>query len=201
MYESGSVRPGIAKWLWLGKGSAVGELLGVNAIPRLMQLCGISDLLVRHRDKIEQALFDLIRNLFGLPVTVTLNDLTNTYFERTAAGNPKATRSRTSGDEVRHRPPVARLKAVIATAAMNQSARSAWCREHGVYPTELETWDRDAISGPGEPRATESLPLKQQERRRIRELARELHRKDKAQAEPAAFLVLSKTPGDLPRRR
>ena len=97
-----------------------------------------------------------------------------------------------SGDEARHRPPVARLKAVIATAAMNQSARSAWCREHGVYPTELETWDRDAISGPGEPRATESLPLKQQERRRIRELARELHRKDKAQAEPAAFLVLSK---------
>jgi transposase len=80
---------------------------------------------------------------------------------------------------------------VIATAAMNQSARSAWCREHGVYPTELETWKQDAIGGLGEPRETESAALKQ-ERRRIKELERELHRKDKALAETAALLVLSK---------
>src|ERR1019366_4929979 len=46
--------------------------------------------LVRHRDKIEEALFGRIQDLFGLPVTVTLYDLTNTYFEGTAAGNPKA---------------------------------------------------------------------------------------------------------------
>jgi hypothetical protein len=52
----------------------------------LMQLYRTSDLLVRHRDKIEAALFGRIQDLFGLPVTVTLYDLTNTYFE----GNPKA---------------------------------------------------------------------------------------------------------------
>ena len=41
-----------------------------------------------------------------------------------------------------------------------------------------------------------------QERRRIKELERELHRKDKALAETAALLVLSKKlAGDLPRRR
>ena len=56
-----------------------------------------------------------------------------------------------SGDEARHWTPAARLEAVIATAAMNQAARSAWCREHGVYPTELETWKQDAIGGLGEP--------------------------------------------------
>ena len=39
---------------------------------------------------------------------------------------------------------------MIATAAMNEAARSAWCREHGVYPTELETWKQDAIGGLGE---------------------------------------------------
>jgi transposase-like protein len=33
-----------------------------------------------------------------------------------------------SGNEVRHWTPAARLEAVIATAAMNQSARSGWCR-------------------------------------------------------------------------
>lgn len=28
----------------------------------------------------------------------------------------------------------ARLEAVISTAAMDEAARNAWCREHGVYP-------------------------------------------------------------------
>jgi transposase len=81
----------LATWRWLGERSALGELLGVNfdTMP-LMQLYRASDLLVRHRDKIEEALFGRIRDLFALPVTVTLYDLTNTYFEGTAAGNPKA---------------------------------------------------------------------------------------------------------------
>ena len=96
-----------------------------------------------------------------------------------------------AGNEVRHWTPAARLEAVIATAAMNQSARSGWCREHGVYPTELEAWKQDAIGGLGEPRETESVAMKQ-DRRRIKELERELHRKDKALAETAALLVLSK---------
>jgi transposase len=96
-----------------------------------------------------------------------------------------------AGDAVRHWTPAARLEAVIATAAMNEAARSAWCREHGVYPTELETWKADAIGGLGGPREAESLALKQ-DRRRIKELERELHRKDKALAETAALLVLRK---------
>ena len=97
-----------------------------------------------------------------------------------------------SGDEARHWTAAARLEAVIATAAMNEVARSAWCREHGdVYPTALEIWKQDAIGGLGEPRETESVALKQ-ERRRNKELERELHRKDKALAETAALLVLSK---------
>ena len=57
--------------------------------------------------------------------------------------------------------------------------------------TELETWKQDAIGGLGEPRETESVAVKQ-DRRRIKELERELHRKDKALAETAALLVLSK---------
>jgi hypothetical protein len=85
----------LATWRWLGERSALGELLGVNfdTMP-LMQLYRTSDRLVRHRDKIEEALFGRIQDLFGLPVTVTLYDLTNTYFEGTAAGNPKAARGR-----------------------------------------------------------------------------------------------------------
>ena len=41
----------------------------------------------------------------------------------------------------------ARLEAVIVTAAMDEAARSAWCREQGLYPAELDAWKRDAIVG------------------------------------------------------
>ena len=87
----------------------------------------------------------------------------------------------------------ARLEAVIATASMDEAARGAWCREHGVYPQQLAQW-RDsatqALAGPEEARA--SPQQTRQDRRRIKELEREVHRKDRALAETAALLVLSK---------
>ena len=48
---------------------------------------------------------------------------------------------------------MARLQAVITTAAMDEATRSAWCREQGLYSTELDAWKQDAIAGLGEPRA------------------------------------------------
>jgi len=38
----------------------------------------------------------------------------------------------------------ARLQAVIVTTAMDEATRSAWCREQGLYPAELDAWKRDA---------------------------------------------------------
>ena len=80
---------------------------------------------------------------------------------------------------------------MIVTAVMDEATRSAWCREHGLFPAELDAWKRDAIAGLGEPRAASAL-VARQDRRRVKELERELHRKDKALAETAALLVLSK---------
>lgn len=61
--------------------SALGELLDVDfegvALPRLYQ---VSDKLLRHREQIEEQLFGRLCNLFNLPTTVTLYDLTNTYW-------------------------------------------------------------------------------------------------------------------------
>jgi transposase-like protein len=85
----------------------------------------------------------------------------------------------------------ARLQAVIATAAMDEATRSAWCREQGLYLAELDAWKQDAIAGLGEPRAASAAEARE-DRRRVRELERQLHRKDKALAETAALLVLSK---------
>jgi transposase len=85
----------------------------------------------------------------------------------------------------------ARLQAVIITAAMDAATRSAWCREQGLYPTELDAWKQDAIAGLGEPRAASAVEARE-DRRRVKELERELHRKDNALAETAALLVPSK---------
>lgn len=87
----------------------------------------------------------------------------------------------------------ARLEAVITTAAMNEAAKGAWCREHGVYPGDLDKWRAscttalvDPQDAPASPQATRA------DRKRIKELERDLLRKDRALAETAALLVLSK---------
>ena len=49
-------------------------------------------------------------------------------------------------DEKRVWTAAARLEAVIATAAMDTEAKSAWCREQGLYPSELEKWRQGATA-------------------------------------------------------
>ncbi len=57
-----------------------------------MQLYRASDQLVKHRDAIETHLFERALGLFDLQPTVTLYDLTNTYFEGEASEQPQAKR-------------------------------------------------------------------------------------------------------------
>ncbi|MEQ8213042.1 MAG: IS1634 family transposase [Smithellaceae bacterium] len=82
-------------WNWLKDNSAVGELLDVDfeGMP-LMRLYRVSDILIRRREDIEKALYGRISNLFSLQDTVTLYDLTNTFFEGKLDGNRKAKRGK-----------------------------------------------------------------------------------------------------------
>jgi hypothetical protein len=76
---------------WLKGQSALGELLDIDfEALNLMSLYRVSDLLVKNCEAIEKALFAKLNGLFSFPVTVTLYDLTNTYFEGEMAGNAKA---------------------------------------------------------------------------------------------------------------
>ena len=87
----------------------------------------------------------------------------------------------------------ARLEAVITTAALDEAGKSAWCREHGVYPAELDKWRASATAALAEPEEARASPqATRQDKRRIKELERDLLRKDRALAETAALLVLSK---------
>ena len=78
---------------WLGERSALGELLEVDfATMGPMRLYRASDALMAHREAIEHPLFDRAMGLFDLRPTVTLYDLSNTFFEGEAGGQPKARR-------------------------------------------------------------------------------------------------------------
>ena len=78
---------------WLQERSGLGELLGVDfETAGAMQLYRASDALVKHRETIETHLFDRAMGLFDLQPTVTLYDLTNTYFEGEASEQPQAQR-------------------------------------------------------------------------------------------------------------
>ena len=57
-----------------------------------MQLYRASDALIKHREAIEAHLFDRAIDLFDLAPTVTLYDLTNTFYEGEAADQPNARR-------------------------------------------------------------------------------------------------------------
>ena len=88
---------------------------------------------------------------------------------------------------------VARLEAVITTAAMSEAHKSAWCREHGVYPAELDKWRASCTTALADPEDARASPqATRADRKRIKELERDLLRKDRALAETAALLVLSK---------
>ncbi len=85
----------LASWHWLRERSGLGELLGRDfETMGLSALYRASDRLLRLREAIESRLFERAMGLFELEPTVTLYDLTNTYFEGTAAGQPLARRGR-----------------------------------------------------------------------------------------------------------
>lgn len=85
----------LSSWHWLRQHSALGELIDFDfeAMP-LMRLYRASDVLMRHRQALEQHLFSAATTLFDLQPTVTLYDLTNSYCEGAAAANAKAKRGR-----------------------------------------------------------------------------------------------------------
>lgn len=90
-------RPGseLATHAWLQKRSALGELIAFDFESMdLNRLYRASDALYKHRDALQDHLFGAAKSLFGFADTVTLYDLTNTYFEGIAAGVAKAVRGR-----------------------------------------------------------------------------------------------------------
>jgi transposase-like protein len=87
-----------------------------------------------------------------------------------------------------------KLAAVVETAALNEAERAEYCRKRGLYPEQLLSW-RLACEQATEGDAARSRTVReltQAATRRIKDLERELARKEKALAETAALLTLRK---------
>ena len=103
--------------------------------------------------------------------------------------------------EKKHKQPVAaakraqdwtpdeKLRAVVETLGLEGEALGEYLRHHGLHRGQLEQWRESAKSGLGRPTAT---PKARGDAKRIKELERELRKKEKALAETAALLVLRK---------
>ena len=85
-----------------------------------------------------------------------------------------------------------KLRIVVEAARLEPEELGAFLRREGLHEAQLLEWTRAATTGLDGPKSPESKKGKNAEERRIRELERELRRKDAALAEVTALLVLQK---------
>lgn len=87
-----------------------------------------------------------------------------------------------------------KFAAVLETAALNQEQLAEYCRKRGLFPERIQQW-REACEDANDWDHLQSKKLhesRKTDRQRMKELESDLRRKEKALAETAALLVLSK---------
>ena len=86
---------------------------------------------------------------------------------------------------------------VLETAGLNATELSAYCRERGLYPEQVERWRQASQDANQKSVLTlkeqkELERIRAQDQKEIKRLKQELRRKEKALAEAAALLIASK---------
>jgi len=87
-----------------------------------------------------------------------------------------------------------KFNAVLETAALTEEELAEYCRRRGLYPEQIRRWRAscERANDQSDRAAERQSESTKAERKRIRELERELRRKEAALAETAALLVLRK---------
>ena len=88
----------------------------------------------------------------------------------------------------------AKLAVVVETAGLSEAQLSEYCRAKGLYVEQVKAWREACLAGASAEAGRRQAEQAQgrRDRKRIKELERELRRKDKALAETTALLVLRK---------
>jgi len=107
---------------WLQRESGLGDLIQADFNQcSLSRMYRVSDQLLKHRDALEAHLFEKESNLFNLDCTITLYDLTNTFFEGTSLENELAARGRSK--EKRSDCPLVTLALVLDSSGFPRSSK------------------------------------------------------------------------------
>lgn len=85
----------------------------------------------------------------------------------------------------------AKLNAVFQGISLNEEELGAFLRKEGLHSHQLAAWRAEILAALG-PMCKKSNAVKDNRAQRIRELERDIHRKDKALAEASALLILQK---------
>ncbi len=87
-----------------------------------------------------------------------------------------------------------KLAVIIETASFNEVQLSEYCRSKGLFKKQVDQWKVEALSGYRKSAQTKKQQSRQrqEDKKKIKQLEYELKRKEKALAETAALLVLSK---------
>ena len=134
----------LATHAWLQRRSALGELIDFDfESTDLNRLYRASDALYKHREALQDHLFAQAQSILGFEQTITLYDLTNTYFEGVAAGVGKAKRGRSK--EKRSDCPLVTL--ALALDASGFARRSKVFAGNASEPSTLE----EMLTGLGAP--------------------------------------------------
>ena len=112
----------LATHAWLQQTTALGEFISTDYEGMdLQRLYRSADQLLKHRDALESHLFGATKTLFRFAETITLYDLTTTYFEGIAAGIAKAKRGRSK--EKRSDCPLVTLGLVLDVSGFPKHSR------------------------------------------------------------------------------
>ena len=87
-----------------------------------------------------------------------------------------------------------KFAAVLETATLNEADLAEYCRKLGLYPAQIAVWRAACEQANDWDRASTArlVQATKEEKKRVKDLERELARKDRALAETAALLVLRK---------
>lgn len=79
---------------------------------------------------------------------------------------------------------------VLETAPLGEAELAEYCRQKGLFVEQVRRWRSEAQTALGQ--VSNGKAERAQDKKRIRELEKDLRRKEKALAEAAALLVLSR---------
>jgi transposase-like protein len=87
-----------------------------------------------------------------------------------------------------------KFSVVLETSALAEVELNEYCRAKGLYPEQVKRWKQACIEGNKQNPVKKAKDTAEQksDKKQIKALERELHRKDKALAEAAALIVLGK---------